>query len=60
MTEIQIGLGTVLSDENFAVLERTHRAGVDVDVGVELEVGDFNAAGFQNGPERRGCDAFAQ
>ena len=60
MAEIEIGLGAVLGNENLAVLERTHRAGVDVDVGVELEVGDFNAAGFQNGPQRRGGDAFAQ
>jgi hypothetical protein len=58
--EIEIGLGAVLGDENLAVLERTHRAGIDVDVGVKLEVGNLDAAGFQNGPERRGGDAFAQ
>jgi len=60
MPQIEIGLGAVLGDENLSMLERTHRAGVDVDVGVKLEVGDFDAAGFQNGPERRGGDAFAQ
>ena len=60
MPQIEIGLGAVLGDENLSMLERTHRAGVDVDVGVKLEVGDFNAAGFQNGPERCGGDAFAQ
>jgi hypothetical protein len=60
VTEIEVGLGTVLGDENLAVLERTHRARVDVDVGVELEVGNLDAAGFQNGPERRGGDALAQ
>ncbi|EKE17290.1 MAG: hypothetical protein ACD_10C00519G0001 [uncultured bacterium] len=60
MPEIEIGLGAVLGDKNLAMLERTHRAGIDVDVRVELEVGDFNAAGFQNGPERCGGDAFAQ
>ena len=58
--KIEVGLGPVLGDENLAMLERTHRARVDVDVGIELDVGDPDAAGFENGPQRRGGDAFAQ
>ena len=37
MTEVEVGLGAVVGDEHLAVLVRRHRAGVDVDVWVELE-----------------------
>jgi hypothetical protein len=60
VTQIEVGLGAVLGDENLAVLEWTHRPRVDVDVGIELEVGDPDTAGFENGPQRRGGDALAQ
>ncbi len=36
MADVEVGLGAVLGDEYLAVLERVHRAGVDVEVGVEL------------------------
>ncbi len=36
MTQIQVRLGPVLGDEDLAVLVRIHRAGVDVDVRVQL------------------------
>ena len=36
VTEIEIGLATVVSDEHFSVLEWIHRARVDVDVRIEL------------------------
>ena len=36
VAEVEVGLGAVLGDEHLAVLERTHRARVDVDVRVEL------------------------
>jgi len=45
MAEVEIGLGTVLGDEHLAVLERAHRSRIDVDVRIELEVGDSDAAG---------------
>jgi hypothetical protein len=38
--EVQIGLGAVLGHEHLAVLERRHRARIDVDVRIELEQGD--------------------
>jgi hypothetical protein len=53
--EIEVGLGAVLRDEHLAVLERAHRAGVDVQVRVELLRPDAKAAGLQEPPER-GCD----
>ncbi len=48
VTEVEVGLGAVLGDEHLAVLERTHRSRIDVDVGVELEVGDADAAGGED------------
>ena len=36
MTDIEVGLGSILGDEYFAMLERAHRAGVDIEVSVEF------------------------
>ncbi len=60
VTEVEVRLGAVLGDEHLAVLERTHRSRIDVDVGIELEVGDFDAAGSEDCSERRGGDSLAQ
>ena len=60
VTEIQVGFGAVLSDEHLAVLERAHRARIDVDVGVELDHRDLEATGLENRAQRGGGDAFAQ
>ena len=59
MAEIEIGLGAVIGDEHFAVLERAHGAGIHIDVGIQLEHGDFEAARFENGGEGGGSDTFA-
>ena len=39
VAEVEVGLATVVGDEHLAVLERVHRARVDIQVGVELEHG---------------------
>ena len=49
MAEIQIGFGPVMRDEHFAVLKRAHGARVDIDVRIELDHRDFEAAGFEYG-----------
>ena len=36
VAEVEVGFRAVVGDEHFAVLIGTHRAGVDVDIGVEL------------------------
>ncbi len=36
VAEVEVRFGAVVGDEHFAVLERRHRAGVDVEVRVEL------------------------
>src|SRR5690606_4490048 len=42
--DVQVGLGPVVGDEDLAVLERVHRAGIDVEVRVQLLHGDPEAA----------------
>ena len=60
VAEVEVGLAAVVGDEHLAVLERVHRARVDVDVRVELLHRDPQAAGLQQPPERRGGDALAE
>ena len=60
VAEVEIGFRAVFGHEHFAVLERAHRAGVDVDVGIELEHGDFEAARFEDRGERSGGNALAK
>ena len=52
--EVEVGLAAVVGDEHLAVLERVHRAGVDVDVRVELLHRDPQPPALQQPPERRG------
>ncbi len=49
VAEIEVGLGAVLGDEDFAVLERAHGPRIHVEVGIQLDHRDFEAAGFENG-----------
>ena len=47
VAKVEVGFGAVVSDIDFAVLERVHRSRVDVEIGVEFEHGDFNAAALE-------------
>ena len=53
MAEIEIGLGAVIGDEDLAVLIGAHRAGIDIEIGVELAQPDLEAARLQQRAERR-------
>ena len=44
VAQVQVGFGTIVGHEHFAVLERAHGARVHVEVGVQLDQGDFEAA----------------
>src|SRR6266705_2226227 len=54
MAQIEVGLGAVLGNEHLPVLEGAHRAAIDVDVRVELEESDFDAARFEDRGEGGG------
>jgi len=60
VADVEIGLGAVLGDVHLAVLERAHRAGIDVDVGVELLHLHLQAARLEQATERSGGDALAE
>ena len=60
VAEIEIGLRAVLGDVDLAVLVRAHRAGIDVDVGVELLRCDLEPARLQKASERGGRNALAE
>src|SRR5207237_9110190 len=60
VADVEIGRGAVLGDEHLAVLERTHRARVDVDVRIELLDLHLEAAGLEETAERRSGDALAE
>ena len=60
VADVEVGLGAVLGHEDLAVLERTHRPRIDVQVGVEFLELDAQASGFQQAPERCGDDSLAE
>ena len=36
MSQVEIRLGSVVRDENLSVLDRVHRSGIDIDVGIKF------------------------
>src|SRR5512135_2135441 len=60
VAEVEVGFGAVVGDIDLAVLEGAHRAGVDVEVRIELLDGDAIAVAFEKPPDRGGGDALAQ
>ena len=47
MPEVEIALGAVVGDEDLAMLRRTHRAGIHIDVGIHLQQRDLEPARLQ-------------
>ncbi len=60
VAEVEVGLRAILRHEHLAVLERRHRARIDVDVGIELDQRDLDLARFEDRGERGGGDALAE
>ena len=60
VADVEVGLGAVVGDEDLAVLERVHRAGVDVEVRVELLHGDAQPARLEQAAEAGGGQALAE
>ena len=60
VADVQVGLGAVVGDEHLAVLERVHRARVDVEIGVEFLHDDAEAACRQKISEAGSCEPFSK
>ena len=58
MTEIEVGFRTVVCDEHLSVLDRIHRARVNVDIRVKFLHGYFVTSGFQKPSERCGSNSL--
>jgi hypothetical protein len=52
VAEIEIGLGTVVGHIDLAVLDRAHRAGIDIQIGIEFADAHPVAAGLQQRAKR--------
>ena len=57
VAKVEVGLGAVVGDEDLAVLERRHGAGIDVEVRIELLQSDFQPAAFHQAAD--GCSRQA-
>ena len=60
VANIQISFSPVLSYIYFTMLERVHRAGVNIDIRVQLLLQNMQAAAAQKAPQRRCRKAFAK
>ena len=60
VSEVEVRLGAVVGDEHFAVLERRHRARIDVEIRVELQHRHAQSALDEQSSERRRGDALAE
>ena len=60
MPDIEVRLGPIIGHEDLAVLERVHRAGVDVEVRIELLHDDAKTTASQKVTERCSGQAFAE
>src|SRR5262249_27584953 len=58
--QVEICLRAVFGHKHFAVLKRTHRAGIDVEIRIALLKGDFETATFEETTDGGGCYAFSQ
>ncbi|GLI02810.1 hypothetical protein Pa4123_80880 [Phytohabitans aurantiacus] len=60
MPDVKVGLRTVIGDEHLTVLERIHRARIDIEVGVELLHDNSKPARRQKVAKAGGGEALTQ
>ena len=60
VAEVEIGLGAIVCDKDFAVLKRAHGARVDVQVRVEFHQVDLDPTCFQQGADGRRSEPLAE
>ncbi len=60
VAQIEIGFGAVVGDEDLAVLERAHGAGIDVEIGIEFLKRHLEPAAFEQTADAGRRDALSQ
>src|SRR5947209_2905514 len=60
VAQIEIGFSAIIGDEHLPMLERTHRARVHIQIGIEFLARDLESTAFQQAAKRGACDSFPQ
>ena len=60
VAKIEVGFGAVVGDKHFPVLIGRHGARINVQVGIALLEGDFQAAAFEKTADRSGGNALSE
>ena len=60
VAEIEIGFRAVVGDVDFAVLVGAHRAGIDIQVRIELQQADLEPAALEQTSDGSGSQALTQ
>ena len=60
MAKVKIGFRAIVGDEHFAMFKRAHRAGIDVQIGVQFAQADGIATGLQQRTKGSRCKALAK
>ncbi len=60
MPQIQVGFRAVVGDEHFAMLNRIHRAGIDVQIRIQLLDRNRQPPAFEQSSQRSRCNPFSQ
>ena len=60
VAEVEVGLGAVIGDEDFAMLIRAHRPRIDVEIRIEFAQPDGVAARLQERAQRRGRQTLSE
>ena len=60
MAQIQVGFSAVFRDEHLPMLIRAYRAGIYIDIRIQLLGGDLQPSGFEQAAQRGCSNALAQ
>ena len=60
VAKIQVGLSAIVGHKDFAMLERRHRARIDIQVRVKLHQVDLDAAGLKQAANRSRRESLAE
>ena len=60
VSQVEVGFGAIVGDEDLAVLERRHGAGIDVEIRIELLQSHLEAAAFHEAADGGRCQSLAK
>ena len=60
MAQVEVRFGAVIGHIDFSVLKRAHGAGIDIDIGIELQEGYFEAPALEKSSDGCSGQSFSQ